>query len=122
MGKYLNMRYTNEGYGISISLSQFNDDEKYKGYAAMCQYKYNKDKGKYILHMWLKRNDVSDLFKIDHEDIDTQYVRGDRDTIRPNICRIVEQAMLHGFFDSYIDGFEYMITCCDKGNEILEEV
>ncbi len=122
MGKYLNIRYTNEGYGISIPLSQFSQDEKFKGYAAMCQYKYDKEKEKYTLHMWIKRNDISGLYKIDHEDIDTQYISGDRDSIRSNICRIVEQAMLHDFFDPYINEFEYMTTCCDKGNELLEGV
>lgn len=122
MGKYLNIRYTNEGYSIAVPLSQFQVDEKYKAYSAMCQYQYDKEQGKYLLHMWLKRNDIAGLYRIDYEDIDTQYISGDRDSIRSNICRIVEQAMLHGFFDSYIDGFEYMITCCDKGNEMLEEV
>lgn len=119
MGRYLNMRYTNDGYGITLPLSQFSQDERYKGYAAKCQYKYHKKEGKYILHMWLKRLDIDSTFKIDHQDIDKQYISGDRDSIRPNICRIVEQAMLNNFFDKYIAEFEYMIQCFDKGNEII---
>lgn len=121
MGKYLNMKYTNDGYGMTLALSQFSADDKYKGYAAKCQYKFNKKEGKYVIHMWLKRLDLGVLSNIDHLDIDKQLVRGDKDTIRPNICRIVEQAMIHHFFDKYIDEFEYMIQCFDKGNEIIGE-
>lgn len=119
MGKYLNMKYTNDGYGMTLALSQFDQDVKYKGYAVKCQYKYHKKKEKYILHMWLKRLDIDHTLKIDHLDIDKQYISGTQKTIRPNICRIVEQAMKHQFFDKYIADYEYIIQCFEKGNEVI---
>lgn len=119
MGKIRDTRYTDEGYSIAVSLSQFSDDEKYKGYTALCQYKYKKKKEKYLLSMWLKRDDISDRFKIDSQEIDTQYISGTRDTIRNNICLIVEQACNVGFFDKYIERFEYTYKCFDKGDDLF---
>ena len=70
--------------------------------------------------MWLKRNDIDDRFKIDSQEIDTQYISGTRETIRDNICRIVEQASLSGFFDRYIQRYEYEMNCFDIGNDLVE--
>ena len=110
------MRYENNGYSIEINLTG-----KYKGYSVECQYQYDKEKEKYILSMWLKRNDIDNRFRIDSQKIDTQYISGTRETIRLNICRIVEQACAMNFFDQYIEEFEYLYECFDRGNEVLEK-
>ena len=120
MGSYLNIEYENNGYGITLPLSQFNEAEKYQNYAVACQYRYVRDKEKYLVQMWLCRKDLDSRFKLDHQDIDTQYLSGTRDTIRPNLCRVVEQGMRSGFFDSYIDNFEFICACFDRGLEIME--
>ena len=117
---YNNIKYFNEGYGMTLPLSQFNSDEKYRGYAASCRYKYIKDKDKYSLSMWLKHKTIDSLFRIEYEGIDTQYISGDRDTIRDNICRIVQQMMEQSRFDYFIDRYEYDMKCCEKGAEILD--
>ena len=100
------MKYKNNGYSIEINLPK-----KYSGYSVECQYRFDKDKGKYILSMWLKRNNISNRFRIDSQKIDTQYISGTRETIRPNICRIVKQACLTGYFDSFIRDFENLYRC-----------
>ena len=51
--------------------------------------------------------------------IDTQYISGTRETIRSNICRIVEQACSTGYFDSFIRDFETLYKCFNKGFELL---
>ena len=110
------MKYKNNGYSIEINLPK-----KYSGYSVECQYQFDKDKGKYLLSMWLKRNDIGNRFRIDSQKIDAQYISGTRKTIRPNICRIVEQACSSGYFDSFIHDFEKLYECFDKGFELLSK-
>lgn len=120
MGNFKNIWYTNEGFAITINLSQFNDDEKYRGYAASCQYKYDKQKQKYSLCMWLKHSTMDQKYHVEYDGIDTQYISGTRETIRENICRIVEVMMKQKYFDYFIDRYEYDMKCCEKGAEILD--
>ena len=120
MGNFKHIWYANEGYAITINLSQFSDDEKYKGYAASCQYKYDKEKEKYLLCMWLKHSSLEQKYRIDYDGIDTQYISGTRETIRENICSIVEVMMEQSRFDYFIDRYEYDMKCCEKGAEILD--
>lgn len=120
MGNFKNIWYTNEGYSITINLSQFNKDEKYKGYSASCQYKYNKENEKYSLCMWLKHSTMDQKYRVEYDGIDTQYISGTRDTIRENICRIVEVMMEQNRFDYFIDRYEYDMKCCERGAEILD--
>lgn len=120
MGKFRNITYANEGYSITVALSQFNDDEKYKGYSASCQYKYDKRKEKYSLCMWLKHASMDQKYRVEYDGIDTQYISGTRESIRENVCRIVEVMMEQNRFDYFIDRYEYDMKCCEKGSEILE--
>ena len=120
MGRFRNIRYTDEGYSITVPLSQFNKDEKYKGYAVSCQYKYNKKKEKYSLCMWLKHSTMDQKYRVEYDGIDTQYISGTRETIRENICRIVEVMMEQNRFDYFIDRYEYDMKCCEKGAEIID--
>lgn len=70
--------------------------------------------------MWLKRSDIDDKFKIESQGIDMQYVSGTKENIRQNICKIVEQIGLSGFFDYFIERYKYTYTCFDRGNELFE--
>ena len=110
-------RYKNKGYTMEIRLPK----DKYKGYSVECRYQYNKKEEKYLISMWLLRDTIDDRFKIDSQKIDTQYISGTRETIRPNICRIVEQACSTGYFDSFIHDFETLYECFDKGFELLSK-
>lgn len=106
-----------EGYTIRIKLPE---ECGYEGYSVKCIYKYHKKKEKYLLSMWLKRDDINEDFKIDSQEIDTQYISGTQETIEENICRIVEQASLSGYFDHYIERYEYTNKCFERGNELFE--
>lgn len=111
------LRFENKGYVIEVNLPE---DDKYKGYSIECRYHYDTQKEKYLISMWLKHKLIENKFKIDLQKIDTQYISGTKETIRPNICRIVEQAAQTGFFDEYIQTFEYLMKCFEKGNELIE--
>lgn len=93
---------------------------RHAGYSVECRYKYDKTQDKYLVSMWLRRKDIDDTYKIDGQKIDTQYISSTRETIRQDICRIVEQASLSGFFDYYVERFEYTYKCFDMGNDLLE--
>lgn len=112
------LKVVREGYTIKVKLPE---ECGYEGYSVKCTYKYNKKKEKYLLSMWLKRDDVDEDFKIDSQEVDTQYIPGTKETIEENIMRIVEQASLSGYFDYYINRFEYTCRCFTRGNELYEE-
>lgn len=120
LGRFRNITYRNEGYMMTIPLSQFNNEQKYKNYEVSCRYQYNKEAEKYSLSMWLKRKDIDSLSRIEYEEVDTQLISGTRETIRPNICRIVEQAMKAHYFDSFIDRFDFEMKCMDRGIDMSD--
>lgn len=111
------LRYKNKGYTIEINLPE---ECGYKDYSVECTYQFDKEKEKYLLSMWLKRNDIDDKFKIDSQEIDTQYISGTKENIRQNIRMIVEQASLSGFFNYYIEKYEYTCKCFELGNALFE--
>lgn len=112
------LKVIREGYTIIIPLSE---ECGYEGYSVRCIYKYDKTKEKYLLSMWLMCNDVNDDFKIDAQEIDTQYIPGTKETIEHNIRVIVENASLLGYFERYIQRFEYTYKCFERGNELYEQ-
>ena len=85
------------------------------GYSVDCSYSFDKDQKQYLLSMELFRNDISDK-----QTIDEQYINGDEITIEYNIRRVVEYASMSGYFDKYIEKYEYTYKCFDKGNEFFE--
>lgn len=111
------LRYKNKEYTIEINLPK---ECGHEGYSVECRYMYEKATGKYLLSMWLKRNDIDDKFKIDSQEIDTQYIPCTKENIRQNINRIVEQTSLSGFFDYYIERYEYTCKCFELGNALFE--
>lgn len=106
-------RYENKGFTIEVMLPK-------SGYSVECQYMQMKDSDKFAVTMWLKRRDIDEKFKIEEQKIDTQLITSSRATIRNDISRIVEQAYTTGFFNKYINEFEYTSTCFDIGNELHE--
>ena len=91
------MQIKRKGYTIEINLSE---ECGYNNYIVVCTYKYNKWINKYSLEMELKHKYIGDGFRIDRQEIDTQYISGTRETIEDNIERIVNQACLSGFFEN----------------------
>lgn len=111
------LRYENKGFLIEIKLP---GKHGYNGYSVECRYTYIRENDHYLLSVWLHRDDIDDKFKIDGQKIDTQPVSGTKETIKQNICQIVEQMSSSGFFDCYVDRYEYTYKCFDKGNDFFE--
>lgn len=111
------------GNSIKISLSKWG----YNDYFVECAYHFNKNEGKYLLSMWLNRNDIGDRMYLSSKKIDTQYLSGTRETIVENICRVVHQAATvpdkNGikYFDKYVKRYEYELSCFEYGNELFEQ-
>lgn len=70
--------------------------------------------------MWLMQDGIDDEFQIRSQEIDKQPISGTKDTIEDNICKIVEYASISGYFEEFIEKFEYTYNCFDKGNELFE--
>lgn len=112
------LRYQNKGYTIEIPLPK---EYGYGGYSVECRYLYDKSVNKYSLSMWLKRSDVDEKFKVESQEIDTQYINSTKENIRHDICLIVEEAAKSGYFDFYISRYEYTYSCFERGNELCEK-
>jgi hypothetical protein len=41
--------------------------------------------------------------------------------INVKILKYVSDLYTNGYFDKYINGYEYMLACFDKGNQLFEE-
>lgn len=112
------MKHRRKGYMVNIELPV---EYGYAGYSVDCLYMYSKKNEKYVLSMWLVGSIADDRFKIDSQEIDTQLISGTKETIEDNIDRIVGQASKTGFFDRYIERYEYTYKCFDRGNELFEQ-
>jgi len=110
-------RLKRKGYTVETDLKKFG----YEGYSVECTYKYIKGEEKYLLRMGLVPKDFNSRIKIEFNEIDTQLISGSKETVENNINRIIGQAAVSGFFDKYIEKFEYECKCFDLGNEILEK-
>lgn len=110
--------YKNKGYTIEIDLPATCG---FRNYSVECTYQYHKKEEKYSLSMWLKRKDIPNRHAIISKEIDTQFISATKETIKGNICRIVEQALISGFFSRYIQDFEYTYACFDEGNALFEK-
>lgn len=88
----------------------------HKGYSVDCGYSFDRGRKQYSVSMELSRDDTGDK-----QPIGTQYVDGCKKSIDYNIRRIIEASSLSGYFEEYIQKYEYTYKCFDKGNEFFEE-
>lgn len=106
-----------KGNSIEIDLSNWG----YLNYIAECIYYFDKYKEKYSLSICLKRKDIEDKMRLSSKKIDTQYISGTKETIVENICRIIHEASISGYFNYYIQRYEYELACFERGNELFEQ-
>lgn len=112
------LAYKDVGHTITIDLP---DNTKYEGYLAECRYHYDSLKSKYLVSMWLRKRMVDYRYKVDSVRVDTQYLSGTRDTIRANLCRVVEQACRINFFDPYVAKLENILAQQSLDNSFAYE-
>lgn len=106
-----------KGNVIEIYLTKWG----YKDYSAACEYHFDKQTGRYALSIWLNRSDLDDRMRLSSKKVDTQSISGMKETIVENICRIVHQACLSGYFQQFVERYEYELACFERGNELFEQ-
>ena len=92
----------------------------HEGYIVDCTYRFDKSAGKYLLSMWLRHKHIRNGFSLAPQEVDTQHITSTKMTIARDIRRIVEYACLNGFFEEYIQRYEYEQRCFERGNELFE--
>lgn len=110
--------FRNQGQTIEFDLPE---ECGYSGYYVRCTYCQSNTDGKYLLAMYLFKPGKNKKLNIGMQEIDCQCISGTEETIVENICRIVQQASLSGFFEKYIRKYEYMERCLYLGNKIKTE-
>lgn len=73
----------------------------------------------YITTLFLKRNDVDTLDLID--DAESMEFHATYRNINSVILKVVSDFLRDGFFNHYIDRYEYERSCFEIGNEIKEK-
>ena len=79
---------------------------------------WNQDERKYIVQLMLKENTVDKWDLI--EKAESLEFNVDYKIINKAILKHVSILLSDGFFDYYIDRYEYELKCFDIGNEIAE--
>ena len=90
----------------------------YNGYTIVAIKIWNSDKHKYIVELRIKENTIEkwDLIeKAEALEFDVDYK-----IINKAILKQVSDLLSEGFFEYYIDRYEYENKCIEKGNEIYE--
>lgn len=80
---------------------------------------WNPDDQKYIVQLMLKENTVDKWDLI--EKAESIEFNVDYKTINKAILKYVVTILSDGFFDYYIQRYEYELKCFDRGNELFEK-
>jgi hypothetical protein len=89
------------------------------GYSVKAIKIWNKDKHNYSVEFHLKENTVDDWKLIDEAEsveFNTNYKY-----INSAILKYVAESLEAGFFNHYIDRYEYELKCFDKGDDYYEK-
>ena len=80
---------------------------------------WNSDEHKYTVQLMLKENSVDKWDLI--ENAESIEFNVDYKIINKAILKHVATLLSDGFFDYYIDRYEYELKCFDRGNSIIEK-
>lgn len=97
--------------GISVDL--------HNNYSILAFANWNKENNNYEATFYIKRNDI-DLLELIEKLENVSFQNSDSKTIRTNIANYITTLLSDGFFDYYINRYEYEQKCFDKGNDIFE--
>ena len=106
--------------GITIEI-ELPEECGHEGYIIDCTYRPDTAEGKYLLSMWLRHKSIRNGFNLAPQEVDTQCITSSKVTITRDIRKIVEYASLIGFFEEYIQRYEYEQKCFERGNELFEK-
>lgn len=107
------IKYRNKRTTLSIDLPE---ECGHEGYYIDCSYIFDKNELQYLVTMELRRKDIEEYV----QPVNSQYLESDKKTIDYTIRYNVKSSALSGFFEEYIQKYEYACDCFDKGNDFLE--
>ena len=91
----------------------------HNGYTVIAIKSWNPDEHKYTVQLMLKENTVNKLDLI--EKAESLEFNVDYKIINKAILKHVATLLSDGFFDYYINRYEYELMCFDIGNELIEK-
>lgn len=103
-------KYNNSDSVITIDL--------HNGYSVIAISGFNADAYNYTTSLFLKENSIDDWKLI--EDAENIEFNANKSTINSAILKYVSNHLEEGFFDYYIQRYEYEIKCFDKGSEYFD--
>lgn len=103
------LRYENEGTTLSVKLPRTD----YKVYMMA---NYSKETDTYHTKLYIMRNDVEDLNLIDDE----YEFKSNFATLKQDMVTYITEKFDKGYFDYFIDRYEYQQKCFDNGVEVVE--
>lgn len=106
------LKYTNiTTVGISVDL--------HNNYSILAFANWNKENNDYTATFYIKRNDINLLELIEKLE-NVSFQNSESKSIRTDIANYITTLLSYGFFDYYINRYEYEQKCFDKGNDIFE--
>ena len=93
--------------------------ELHNGFSVVAISSFDKEKEEYNVELHLKDNQISDWKLI--EGAENLVFKTDNKRINSAILKQVATFLKDGFFDKYIERYEYETKCFDIGNEELEK-
>lgn len=106
------LKYTNIAtVGISVDL--------HNNYSILAFANWNKENNNYEATFYIKRNDI-DLLELIEKLENVSFQNSNSKSIRIDIANYITALLSDGFFNYYINRYEYEQKCFDNGNDICE--
>lgn len=90
----------------------------HNGYSVIVFEAHQQELHKFILSLYLKKDSINVLDLIESQD--AVEISANFKTINNRVLKYVATLMEEGFFDYYMQRYDYMLRCFDKGNELFE--
>lgn len=91
----------------------------HNGYTVIAVTGFDVENRAYTTTLFLKENTI-DTWKL-VENAENLEFHANQNTINSAILKKVSEFLKEGFFDYYIERYEYELNCFDKGNSIYEK-
>ena len=91
----------------------------HNNYTVIAIKNFNREKNNYSVELRIKQNSIEKWDLI--EDAENLEFNTNYKYINSTILKQVSKLLANGFFDKYVNRFEYEISCFDIGNEIAEK-
>ena len=91
----------------------------YNGYTVIAVTGFDVENRAYTTTLFLKENTI-DTWKL-VENAENLEFHANQNTIKSAILKQVSEFLKEGFFDYYIERYEYELKCFDIGNETVEK-